>query len=621
MIWELLSQPYTLTLLFVLTLPFAAGLAILKRRRQIVYAGVSGSGLDRIPSIAARGTEAAILILCGLGLLGLFLTGEPTGAHLLNLERIAAERVAIFWIGAALTIILILIASFIAMKGHSRLGLLILIGSLSIYGLHLDASKRFYRKGKVVKKEQPLDVAFTIRLHDKHDDTYDMNHVRGEIIGADFWVGDAYLGKTPINTTVSQFWKKVGSLQETPPDYDDANSIVELPPIQKALPWLPAYRPLSTLRARPIIRFGAPEPSPKTPRKHLGVPCYAKAELDGQTIYMVGGHHEFTRGVVRDIDIAVVVPERQASVNQLLVQLRSQDYQASAEWIDAMLAFESVGEVALGSRSGYELELKSVLEQVIDEKLLRQFGYRADLGPDKARELFESVFKEVAGNECPKFFNAREQLLRRLAVQLDPAWLVDEFKPYIRTPHFIYSRSNDPETVWPRSLKVAIFELDRHLDEHFPDESNLLEAELVPEELRWHATEMLQGFAGSVGGPHMENFLFRLPAMKNGTPTDAFYAQIQQPGDRGREVRERYQMHYWSSLQFEIEHHPGIPKVFIDRPFGPESMARKFWESDFKRKTLTRFRSQAPNAWFCLFGSDGARRSHFHSIIDPMMNS
>ncbi len=603
--WELLSQPYTLTLILVCILPIVAGLAALKRRRQIVYAGISGSGLDRPPVRAAASMEAAILAVAGLGVMGLLFTGDVR--EILEYPKgILPQRVVLFWGLLMLAVVLLIGSVVVAWWGRTRLGLLVMLGTVSAYGLHVDAHKRFYVGRPIRILEPPGDLVFTIRLKDAHQGGR-------EIIGADFWVGDVYLGKTPITIAKQTFWEKVGTVAK-PDGFDDEANFSEAIVPNKGFvedgfwrhtypdPIHPYYRKVKT---RTGVRFGAPEHSPEHPFRHRAIPVYGRAEVDGEPVRMID--QVFTQRIFAglrepDVGIDVVLPVRETKIETVIADLRRADYQLNDAMLEELLALGMLGESRLDLLQHVEPQLGDVLETVIAEKLRRRFGYEPDLGVDRARECFERLLSDFA-SVADHVTEDHGQLLVRLAPQLDPDWLIAQILPYIRSEDFVHRHLSDSlkENRRGRLLHAAIV-LDQHLNEAFPDRANPIETRLVTEILRWHVPYLPQhrghndgmNYARRFGGPVYEDYLFKHSDRK----PDTLQGQLFVPGPRGRELRETHATFFWGLLAQQLKHyHEPHDILFADRPCGPESTARRFWHAHYKREIRNRYRLEMPYAW------------------------
>ncbi len=581
---ELLTQPYTLTLLLVLLLPVAGGIAYWMRRRRLVYAGVDGSGLDRRPSRAIRGVESALLVIAGFSVLALVLM-RTRGGYLLDLEKLAPELAFRYWSLASLAFLAVIVASVLAWRGQTRLGLFLVIGAVASHGLHVNAKHHVYRI------QNPADLSenpsFTI-------DFQDAQNGHGSIKGADVWVGEVYLGKTPITTTVNAFWERIGQPQEEPKDYHDESTFVRVAipnarsyrrdfsteltdqpqrhwQIDKYAWWNGLYPRFYEATARPWLRIAVPEKVP-TRAYRAAVPTYMRAKWKGHEVYLLGGHGPPLSGHLGGTSVVnVVVPSHQAAIQEHLVALRGSAYQTSPAWIDTMLSFGRSGEAVLDYESETAPELKAVYEAVVAAKLARRFGTPESVPRAEIPGIFEQML-ETHGSVLGDRLSPESQWLQALAPRLDPTWLVEQLKPIVRSEEVVnryYQYTDDP---WWWALATAALLWDKAAGP-----GNVLEQDLVTWILRWHPSDgPMLAFAAQLGGLVYETYVARQVAL---APDKWSRSACWLTGDLGREIRAGLKDRMVNEANFAMTHGGGYLEeyLFLDGPYHADSLARQYY--------------------------------------------
>ena len=311
------------------------------------------------PDRTTRMTEAAILGIMALGVLLIAATSQSNHGMLLNLDLLfpAAARAHVGVAAGAL--IGVLISVFITTRGRTVLGTVCAAIVLTAYGLILNGPGELIHAMASHEDSRPIA-------------RYTINISGCGVRGADLWVNDVYLGKTPYATTLDEFTKKVPYWPEPPKGLTDKTDSVQVPQYGA---------PRTYYRSEPTwIEFKLPRrPEPRRDRHKRRratrgrsgegeqLKYYARVKYAGEWGYYGGGrggggggggyrYHAHTH-------FNVVFPARQARLESLLNQARLKDYRVDSAWFEAIETYGADGWLALRKAADAEPEMMQVLDQ------------------------------------------------------------------------------------------------------------------------------------------------------------------------------------------------------------------------------------------------------------------
>ncbi len=330
-------------------------------------------------ALPVRASEASWLALLGLVLLALIGAVPDTGGMLLRLETFPSRVAAVHVILAIAMVIGVAAGVMTALWWRTWAGTTVAAVVLVIYGLLL--SGPFARPGYlfgVATEPPPTDC--TIELEEG-------------IEGAEVWINGVYLGKTPVQMTLTEIIGKVPHWSEPPKDGSNENPTVYLPRTM--------VRGFEYERRRRWSRFTLPNPEMKMERgrwrrvrSSLDVDCYAAFRMGddwGAGRGSGGGGGKKGNRFEWVSRFRVEFPERNRRLERLLDRLRAQDYRASDALLDAMVTYKTQGWNVLREATEREPQFRNVM----DRWAQRRFGLDQVSDGQSAWSAFERICAEA----------------------------------------------------------------------------------------------------------------------------------------------------------------------------------------------------------------------------------
>ena len=513
-------------------------------RRRMQNVPVWGASL---PSCTPRATQAACVAeaaaLGGLGVVifALTATNPSTNGLLLRLHELSPRSAAVNVAVAVAAFAALLVAVLLAWRGRGGVAVWMMAGVLAAYGLSLngpgDLIRTMAREGRVSGP-----IAYTI----------DVGGTNAR--GADLWVNDVYLGKTPVDTTLEEFHRKVPYWPEAP---EDGSDVLEVQShgvfgagashhkrwIRLTVPrFAEGYEPREAALTEAVARQ-----SDRHSSKY-----FAQVKLNGRWGYGTGsagaggsgGGHRYRA----ESHIGVIFPHRDQRLESLLDKARLDDYRVGSEWFQAIETYEEDGWVAIRQ----VLQPEPRTQALLDSWVTWHYDLEQVSDEHSAWSAFARILDEAEEGRQYVTCGLAGRAVELLVPRLDPARLVSLAEKRIRrTRHYGWGairmngrlqfgvryrdesfslgvalgRRNRRVTLTsagsgrgrrsgPSDLAVAhaVWMLDQHLDVLDDSQANLVENRITPALICWH-NDMWNGLALRLalhlGGSEIERFLLR----------------------------------------------------------------------------------------------------------------
>jgi hypothetical protein len=407
---------------------------------------------------------------------------------------------------------------------------------------------------RLVKKSYENDVAYTIIVN---------NHP-----GADIWVNDVYLGKSPIQISLKEFIKKVPYWPEPPQDINNKigkkslayrdyggwgtqsqSQWIEfrIPRMPESFEFSNSYRRDPKARAKRSEKQEALKQKAKDP-KHLRT-YYARTQLGDAVGYGnfhggdgLSGSHSSRGSTFRgECRLEVDFPLRDLCIEKLLDVARMSDYEVDDTWLNAMSSYGNDGWQAL-HRHAYrdwigsgKLYYRWLTPQVSEPGILkvmnawasRRYGLNEVTNKESAWDVFRELCSSADSNNDYSTNSLEGHALGLLLSKINHEQLVECAKQLIRTRKFrqmaFYTYSNwtqqpieypkdeDHRKALPSDYLIvdAILRLDRYLDSIDDTSPNIIERQVSKAILFWQGPVNFPAFrlAVDIGGPDLAPYL------------------------------------------------------------------------------------------------------------------
>lgn len=455
--------------------------------------------------------------------------------------------------------------------------------------------------------------------------------LNGDVVGADVWFNEVYIGKTPIEADLDEVLAKVPNWNDTPPD--EWRKFEHFLQSKHGV-----FRPRAWFHINTPTRVGLDDSSDETRA------IYARVELDGELLY-ADGSHDVTGGSrvfgqIRPcrVTMDMFLPRWKDEVELLVNRARLSDYDVDREWIEAMASYARAGWMKLREQSVAEPELN----QVLDAWAADLYDIDSVTNLAGARALFDRICAEA--DELGDYYTDTPagRALELLVPKLDRHEMVELAERRIRSFRMARSGSHRHGVIhgqfhfgtygdgsWERSelrpsdavLAHVIWRLDVAFDAEDDATDNPIEERIVPALLRLDSRRgshfnMCQALGGSI----LERFVLRHNWRRRAEDIDDYddkhrlsnvewnrwlhvAATLRSPSGRDfrqenqsrllelatKMVRDSYDFrHSWTTHSIDF--------LFLDTALGSESLAARFWPT-FHRHACTDESSgaEAPN--------------------------
>ena len=564
----------------------------------------------------SRLAEAIVLACMGLVILVLEATNPSTGGLLTMLGRLQPAFARANVLLAAAALVGVLIGVLVAAFWRTSAGALVMAAVLCVYGLVLNGP------GDLLAAIAPGNSA-ACRV------SYTIDVAGPNIVGADLWVNDVHLGKTPVQTTLDEFLEAVPYWPEPPEGFNNPEN--EVPVVRRYSPgggW-------AGTRHQRLIEFPVPDvPERFGTRRHGDGEAtrtyYARLklgeeELHGRFSGSGGSGGKYTYSARTTIEVSA--PVREQRLESLLDRARLADYAPGPEWFDAIETYGEDGSIALRKAPDWE----SGMTHTLDAWATWRYGLDTATDADSAWAALEGVCREAEKRRCYFTSSVAGRAVELLVPKLPSERLVARAEKLIRAsrsvnwwswemngrPQFgISYRSElfDPGTgamtsrwhiTGGRMLPVsaypiahAVWRLDQLLDSRDDTEPNIVERRIAPALICWHPhNDQALQLAARLGGPAVEQFLlaqdWRAPVEHRASRWRRtrmhmggfevnrwlhLLANLSGPaGDEFRRDYVRYVMELADTLVSEDTERRAPDFLFLDLHRGKQSLALKYW--------------------------------------------
>jgi len=536
-----LRQPIIVISIVVLLLLLAAGLSLRQLR--------SKTGRTTLSASAPPGTwttqiaEAIVLLCAGSAILVFTATNRGTGGYLLNLGELRPEFARVNVMVSACAGAGVLLATLVCLFWRTWAATILMAVVLCGYGLVVNGPEQILESLVSPEGMRPTDW-YTIR------------HTGDSSIRADLWVNGVYLGKTPVETTLTEFLEKVPYWPDPPedfnddvykePDYSDlgVHYRVRKKWIEFETPEQPKSRRERRAEEEPEneLRRNDPNEWHKYLRhdRQPGRKYYAQVKSGDEWGYSANnrGSGGGGGGPVRRLHshFGVVFPDRDRRLARLLDRARLSDYHVDQQWFKAAQTYDDDGWLAIRRAMDDEPQMLQVLDD------WARWRYDLDNVTDakSAWRAFERVCREADEKQYYVTTSIAGRAVELLVPKLDTERLVDRAVRIINSSP-LYGwylwRMNDrlqfgmsyrPKGMptgtggsgrWGggRGGKLAIssyavahalWMLEESL--RGDEEPNIIQERVVPALIRsYHDNIDIMGIAAHLGGPEIEEYLLR----------------------------------------------------------------------------------------------------------------
>jgi hypothetical protein len=434
------------------------------------------------------------------------------------------------------------IASLIAFWGKTRLGVvvMVLVGIAYVVGSNSNLAANHIRPWELNTSDiDPSSITWTIDLNNTN------------IKGADLWVNDVYLGKTPYVTTLSEFEAKVPYWPDPPADFKTAN-------------WnqLPRTACISGGCVKPNKKEDVHQESQPTSSSlpHVHPKCdqpvlyYAKIRYAGEWGIPLGycsggGIKQLQAGLISEFSM------QQKRMKSLLNQARLADYHVGPDWFKAAETYQGDVWVAVQKAAGAEPRMVEVLnawaawryglDQVTDEESAwRAFQKICEEADAEKIYLTTSVAGWAVEMLVPRL--PQERLVNRAVELISRMGAVDytsyqfngrlQFGCIRQNGYFLFGDTcctsslsswdgtksqSPPVSGFP--IAHAVWRLYEQLRAEDPSKQNIVQQRIVPVVLRSQYekyNDHIMLVAASLGGDVVDKFLLRQNSLDQPTPFD-----------------------------------------------------------------------------------------------------
>ncbi|MDA1051729.1 MAG: HEAT repeat domain-containing protein [Planctomycetota bacterium] len=476
--------------------------------------------------------------------------------------------------------------------------------------------------------------------------------LKGDVVGADVWFNEVYLGKTPIVADLDEVLAKIPNWNETGPE-----EWTEFKHFLQGKHGV--FRPRAWFYVNEPTRVGLDDSRDESRA------IYARVELGGELLYaegyhdVSGGSRIFGQIQPCRVTMDMFLPRWKDEIELLLNRARLSDYDVDHAWIEATASYGDAGWMKLREKSVVEPELNRVLDAWAAEV----YGIDSVTDDAGARQCFDRICAEA--NELGDYYTDTPagRALELILPQLHRDEMIDLAERRIRSCRVATSGSHRHGMIlgrfhfgtyadgsWERAklrpadavLAHAIWRLDVAFDAEDDSVDNPIEERIVPALLRLDARrgshfDMCQALGGSI----FERFVLRHNWREQPEHIEDYNdkltlssvewnrwmhvaATLRSPaGTEFRATNQRQLLELASKMvrdSYDFQHTwstDSIDFLFLDTKLGPDSLAAQFWPTFDRYVTPERHSwSQAPGArWKYL------ARLQPHGTVEPFVAS
>ena len=483
------------------------------------------------PSWTTRLSEAVMLACMGLVTLVLAATTRHAGGLLTMLDQLRPPFARVNVIVAACAAGGVLVGALVCLLWRTTAGTVLVGLVLCAYGIMINGPG------------SPM-VALTPDRGALPKTEYVITLGGGDFAGAELWVNDVFVGRTPVVTTLGEFREKVPWWPEPPEDYTDPdNEVRVVEDFRIGGGW-------SGTQHERLIRLTIPEQPEGPYRNHRPAPAGARRDKDehGPRTYYAriklagewgtgrqssgggsGGRYTYRAHTV----IQARFPQREKRLEALLDRGRLAGYEVGTDWFEAIETYGMDGAIALRTAPDWQTHMSRVL----DAWARWRYDLEEATVPDAAWRAFLRICREADRERRYSTAGVAGRAVELLVPRLDPERLARQAVEVIRRGgrinylrwelsgrlHFGHSARSDglrtganqihyrteggPGELPPSGYAVAhaVWLLDAR--QASPD---IVEMRVVPQIIRtYHGQDHAMLAAAHLGGPVVEEFLTR----------------------------------------------------------------------------------------------------------------
>jgi hypothetical protein len=529
-----------------------------------------------LPKSAPRGNRtsriAEMLILSSACLVVFVIIGcLSRDGRLLSLDQLRPAYAATHVIIACCIVGGLVLSVLLSLLGRTSAAVVLAFVALSCYSITIQGSH--FGPGYLMQRLAPGDsyepiVTYTFELNDN-------------VQGADLWVNDVYLGKTPIKMTGREFHKKVPFMSKPPEGYADK-------PVRDRQWFIILLRVLEAETHGNSSLWYAD--------KHKDY--YARARLQDEWLKFTYAHcHNRSTSRLRR-DFVVKLPSRFPSrekmrgqrsrrFENLLQKARLSDYKVGPSWFEAAETHGQSGWTRLRRLAAND----KGFGQVVDKWVEWKYGVTGDISRDRTAEVFERICQELNAGRRYDAADPAGRAVELIFYRLDLRKLVQVYEQAIRSGRYM-------QLQWKlRNVYRHLMELwDARLDEQGDKQGNVIEDRIVPALICWRSDIEA---AVKFGGPQVERYLLRQYRHENhlsGLELDwkdrelhgdlhlnkwlNLLAQLDSDAGRAFRARYRHQVLQLADLLLNSRFNDDVDApefLFLDLNRGKKSMAYESW--------------------------------------------
>jgi hypothetical protein len=538
------------------------------------------------PDWTSRVAESVVLACAAAVVLVLLATTSWGGGMLANLDELRPALANVYIAAFAVTAAVCVAGVVTALLWRTWAGVVIVGLALLGYNTVLEGQGQFLTRMAPAGATLPVN-RLIIRVSD-------------DVAGADVWVNDVPLGKTPIVMTIEEFLAKVPKWEKPPEGFGKPQTG---PGPRQGPEWvrfrLPSY----------VVRYDGMMAVWARPEEDY----YAKAQCDGEWAVSTGssggggGGGRYTQ--VYNVTLGATFPKRTERIDRLVADACERGPAVGPEWFESMEAFGPQGWMMLRNAADKDLKLMAV----VDAWAARRYGLDKATSPETAWEAFERILAEADQRRAYATDSLAGRAVELLAPRLSPDRLVRRAEEILRSGAARSDRGYSYRQAHGRgqfstmaderygkgggvapsvyAVAHAVWRLSESMGNRQP---NLVQERIVPALLREAPSgDLAIDLAVRLGGPEIERFLLRQNWRRTAAWPDAdaryvsgrsvnkwLYYLAQLPSSTGQRFRQENAAAIMDMADTLIEvpsHWDNCGFLFLDLDMGKDSLAARYW--------------------------------------------